>query len=189
MTSMVSPPRSTRLEAAFPELLPDALQARGHEADVFVCSRWFARLPDLRPEYEQVVRDRYPDVVVLNYGVIDCQPNMLPTSVARHFQTWNRRGSLGARAYRRLVAARLWPLLRQYQLLTDGLPTYRTSPKAFRAELTRLIALIRLETRALVLVLDIDPPGERLLRWLPSMQRRRERYQGILSDVVDRFGP
>lgn len=187
--SMVIPSRRLRSEGAYPELLAAALAERGVGAEVLTRSRWFGMIRDLRHEYEQVIRDRAPDVVVLNYGIVECQSNMLPTAVARHFGTWNRSGSTPRRAYRRFVADRVWPGLREYQRRTEGLPTHRMSPRAFRAELTRVIALTRLETRALVLVLEIDPPGSRISRWMPSIQARRDTYQGLIAEVVERFGP
>ena len=49
----------------------------------------------------------------------------------------------------------------------------------------RVISLAREETGCLVLVLDYDPPNERLEYWLPGMQQRWERYQQVLRSVVD----
>lgn len=189
VASMLSPPRTAREQGAYAELLPEVLARRGVQGHVYLRSRWFGMVRDLRREYEEVIRDRMPDVVILNFGMGECQPNMLPTWFVRHLGTWNRSGRTQARAYYRFVLDPLWPALRKYQQVADRVPIYRMSPRAFRAEMTRVIALTRLETRALVLVLDQDPAGSRLVRWMPSIRARRERYQVILQEVADRFGP
>jgi lysophospholipase L1-like esterase len=187
--SFLSPPRTVRSDGAYPELLREELCTRGLAAEVFVRSEWLGVVRDLRRDYDRVVRDRMPDVVVLNVGIIEAQPNALPLWLVRHLASWDRSGGLLARAYRQKIANPLWPVFRRYQQLLAGLPTYRVRPRAFRAELTRLIALTRRETRALVLVLDTDPAGDRIEHWMPGMGPRRARYQALLAEVVDRFGP
>jgi lysophospholipase L1-like esterase len=188
VASYLSPPRTVRSEGAYGELLPAVLAARGLPADVRVRSRWLGLIRDLRRDYERVIRDQCPDVVILNFGIVECQPNALPLWAVRHFSAWNRGGRMPARIYRRYVADRVWPVLRDYQRRASGLPIYRMGPRAFRYEMTRMVALIRQETRALVLVLDTDPVGARLEHWMPGMGPRRDRYQAILAEVVDRFG-
>jgi hypothetical protein len=156
-------------------------------ATVIHSGKWFDMANELRRRYEPAIRNHFPDVLVLNYGFVESQPNFLPTWASRHFTTWDVSSAPVAAWYRRHLAPAAWRVLRGYQRLAARATTrgsYRLSPKRFAAELRRIIELSRLETGCLVLVLDVDPPDGRLLHWIPGMQKRWERYQQVLRDLV-----
>jgi poly(3-hydroxybutyrate) depolymerase len=100
--------------------------------------------------------------------------------------TWEKGLSRPASAYRRRVAPKIWPRLRRYQrwaMARMGMRFWRMSPRRFAAELQRVIMLARSDHR-LVLVIDINAPGPRLLYNLPGIDQRQEHLNGVLHDVV-----
>jgi len=184
---MVEPPRTGRDDGPFPERLVPALASRGVEAEVLVDGTWFGMVDGLRRRYERAIRDRTPDVVVLAYGMAECQAKVLPTAVVRHLTTWDVGAGVLARAYRRAVAPHLWRALRAWQRWAHprvGLALSRLSPRAFRGELAHVIGMTRRETGAAVLVCDIDPGHGRLLHWLPGINDRVAAYNRLLADLV-----
>ncbi len=164
-----------------PALLP------GHDVEVRHTGRWFDLIGDLRARYEDSVRNHFPDVLVLNYGMGEAQPNVVPTFLARHFQSWNRSSAPAAQWYRTQVAPPVWRRLREVQRRTAHLPTYRLSPERYALELRKVVTMARDETGCLVLMLDLDPPGERWTHWVPSMTERRAQFQAVQDRFVADF--
>ncbi len=186
---MVVPPRTRRTDGTYGEQLVPLLDGAGVPATVENAGQWFATISDLRRRYEHALRNRFPDVVVLRFGFIESQPNAVPTWLARNLQSWDRSSHPAAVWYHEQVAARLWKRLREVQRTASerDWPTYRLAPARFEAELRHVVGMIREETGALVLVQDLDPFGERLMHWLPGMERRRAQYQAVLRRVTDSF--
>jgi hypothetical protein len=183
----VTPVRSRRDEGTYGELLPAVLAESGVRADVEHVGQWFQVVTEIRPKYEHAIRNRFPDVLILDYGIIECQPNFVPLPLMRHFSTWDVSSRPLSQWYRRHLSWRLWVGLRWFGRVTAARTTshsYRVSPKRFRWEMRRIIELAREETGCLVLVLDLDPPGERFTRWIPGVDVRRDRYQEILRSLV-----
>lgn len=184
---LIAPPRTRRDEGTYGELLPRMLRAHGVTAESTVRGRWFGMVNEYRPRYENDLRNYFPDVFIINYGLAECEPNFLPYWLARHFSTWDRSSAPIPVFYRQRIAPRLWRVARSFQRHTARLTTnhsFRLSPKRFVMDMRRIIELARSETGCLVLVLDIDPPGERIQYWIPGMQQRWERYQGLLQQLV-----
>jgi hypothetical protein len=187
----VTPPRSRRDEGNYGELLPRLLAEHGVIAETNHQGQWFDLVSDFRRRYEHAVRNRFPDVLVLNYGMGECQPNFVPTWAARHFASWDMSSAPAAVAYRRSVAPRIWKVLRRWQRFAASRTTrhsWRLSPGRFAREMQRVIELAREETGCLVLVLDCDPPGSRFTHWVPGMWQRWERYQEVLAKLIDGLG-
>ncbi len=180
-------PRSSRADATYGELLPGLLAPHSVDADVRHTGQWFDLVSDLRSRYETAVRNHFPDVLVLNYGMGECQPNVVPTWLARHLQSWDRSSHPAAQAYRTQVANRAWARLRAVQRATAGWPSYRLSPQRYATELRKVITMARDETGCLVLLLDLDPPGPRWEHWVPGMAARRDLYQGVQDELVREF--
>lgn len=181
-------PRADRSEGTYGELLPQLLRADGLAVDVRHTGQWFDLISDLRKRYEHGVRNHFPDVLVLNYGMGECQPNVVPTWLARHLQSWNRSSHPVALAYRRRVAGPLWTALRGVQRRTSRWPSYRLSAKRYVRELRKVVTMARDETSCLVLLLDLDPPGARWEHWVPGMAERRQRYQEAQDRFVQELG-
>lgn len=182
----VVPDGRDRGEGNYGERLPALLP--GHDVDVRHTGQWYDLIGDLRRRYETAVRNLFPDVLVLNYGMGEAQPNVVPTFAARHFQSWDRSSHPAAQWYRSQVAPPVWRRLREVQRRTSHLPTYRLSPERYATELRKVVTMARDETGCLVLLLDLDPPGERWTHWVPAMTERRERFQAVQDRFVKGFG-
>ncbi len=165
------------------------LEEAGVPARIITECQWFGTIVDLRRRYEHALRNHWPDVVVLQFGAIECQPNVVPTWFARNVQSWDRSSHPVAVWYHANVSQRLFKQLRKLQRYASerDWPSYRLSPTRYERELRRVIQLVREETGALVLVLDLDPFGPRIRHWLPGSELRRARYQEVKRRVTDSF--
>ncbi len=182
-------PRKTADDRSYGQVLPDLLAQRGVHARVFHSSRWFGMIQDVRRRYEPI-RDTMPDVVVLNFGMGEAQPRLVPTWLMDHLTTWDRSSHPAALGYRRHVASRGWRFLRRAQrrgALRDR-RTHRLSPQRFRHEVQELARRLRTEVTPLVLFLDLDPPGSRVLHWMPGLDERAARFNDVLQAAVDDLG-
>lgn len=187
---MVEPRHGPRDGGTYGEQLAPILADAGVPALVTHAGRWFGMVHEFVPRYERDVRDPFPDVLVINFGFIECQSGLLPGRIVRHFTTWERTSRRGAGAYRRRIADPLWRVLRSYQRTAariDRHRTHRLRPARFQADLRRIIDLVRKECGSLVLLIDIDPAGDRVEHWLPGTRDRVRRYNALLATVADGY--
>lgn len=186
---MVEPEHGPRDGGTYGEQLAVVLTTSGIPTQVSHAGRWFGQVDEFIGRYESAVRDPMPDVLVFNFGIVECQSNLLPTWVVRHSTTWHRTSRPLAAVYRERVVPKIWPLLRDYQrwgAARDRM-TYRLPPRRFQADFRRLIDLARKDCGCLVLLVDIDPPGDRVEHWLPGTARRVEQYNRLLAEVADSY--
>ena len=187
MTYMVVPPRAGQMDGSYVQHLRRLLAARGCPADVMLRSRWYGRVDELLRGFESGVRDRLPDVVVLDIGEGSSHPRIIPNVVFRHLMTPDRTSRLGALSYRTHVTDRIWRVLRTLQRLAarhTPLGLSRLSPRRFRHDTARLVDLVRTETGAAVIVVGVEPPGALARYWLPGVGERGEHYDALLQQVV-----
>lgn len=187
---LVEPDHGPRDGGTYGEQLRDLLAAQGIPTVVSHRGTWFGMVRQAIAGYERDVRDHFPDVLVVNYGMAECQSNALPYAVVRHATTWHRTSRRGAGWYRRAVVPRVWRVLRGYQRWAnahDADRTHRQSPRRFTEDLRRVVDMARKDCGCLVLLLDIDPPGSRVEHWLPGTTRRVERYNALLAEVADGY--
>ena len=173
--------------APYGVLLREALLARGIAAQVDIHARWHTTIREVLPRFEEWVRDHFPDVVVVNLGMAECQARVVPTWLYRNSVTWLPGMSDAAVAYRRHAAPRLRRLIRRWQQATVGhvpLRGSRVPPRVFERALRRFVRLCTDDLGATVLLLDIDPPGPRVLELQPGLDRRVAAYNRILGRVV-----
>lgn len=183
---MVEPAHGPRDGGTYGEQLAVLLGQTGIPTTVTHFGRWFGQVDEVVARYEHGIRDYFPDVLVLNFGMAECQSNLLPTAVVRHLTTWHRTSRPGARFYRERLVPRVWPRLRDYQRWASGHDewTHRLPPRRFVADFRRLIDLARKDCGCLVLLVDIDPAGERVEHWLPGTVQRVGHYNRLLSEVA-----
>ena len=187
---LVEPQHGPRDAGTYGEQLRDLLAAQGIPTVVSHRGTWFGMVRQAVGGYERDVRDHFPDVLVINYGMAECQSNALPYAVVRHATTWHRTSRLGADWYRSRVVPRVWKLLRSYQRFAsahDHDRTHRQSPSRFTRDLRRIVDMARKDCGCLVLLLDIDPAGPRVEHWLPGTTRRVGRYNALLAEVADGY--
>ena len=186
---MTAPVRPTRVDGPYPELLPEILALQGISARSSLRSQWYGMIHEALPRQESY-RDTMPDVVILNFGLAECQPNVLPTWINRHFTTWNHGTRPFSRWYRKKPIRPMWKKARQWQRLGSRIVkqrTHRLSPTRFEISMRTLIKLLRNDMQCLVIVLDIDPPDDKVEHFLPGLGQRVARYNEILRQVVSSF--
>jgi lysophospholipase L1-like esterase len=191
-TFMVVPAPRGVDEEAYPALLDECLLDRGVVATTTLHAKWHATVKELLGYYEPWVRDHFPDVLILNVGMADCQARVLPTWLYRHTMTWDTGSSNAAVRYRAFVVPTIRRAVRRWQMLLSGrapLAASRVPPEMFRRGIARFVRHAARDHGALVLVLDIDPPGEALLRLQPRLDERVRRYNAVLQQVVDEATP
>jgi hypothetical protein len=184
---LVTPQRATREQGTYGEVLERLLRADGMDATVANHSRLFELVHEGGPRFRREVLPTFPDVLVLHYGILELQPNVVPFQLVRHLTT-DERGGRGPRGvWMRRGVPTVWPRVRSYQRWASakaGMRTWRLQPKRFAAELGHLIDIGR-QIKALVLVVDVHRPGERLEHFMPGMEQRWSRFQEVLREVVD----
>ena len=187
---LVAPDHGPRDGGTYGEQLGPLLTGRGVPTVVSHAGTWFGQVQQALPQYERLVRDHFPDVLVVNYGMAECQSNALPSWVVRHVTTWDRSSHRAAHAYRERLVPKVWPLLRDYQRWAgsrDDGRTHRHPPRRFVADVSRLVDMTRKDCGSLVLLLDIDPPGPRVEHWLPGTAARVARYNELLAEVAEAY--
>ncbi len=171
-------------------VLRDELTDAGIPARVHLESRWFDFAVDALDRYEDSVRPHLPDVVVLNYGLNESQPWLVPIPLLRHILTTHTVTTPARERYRERIVEPAWKRIRAYRQWASGrvgMRTWQTRPDRFAAAMRRLITLSRDELGALVLVLDVAPPGRVLTHFLPGQEERHRHFQGVLESVVSGY--
>jgi hypothetical protein len=190
VSMFVEPAHGPRDGGTYGEQLAAMLTADGIPTVTTQVGIWFGIVKELLPRYEEDVRNRFPDVLVLNFGMGESQSNVLPHWAAKHFTTWHQTSRRGAGFYRGRVLPRVWKVARSYQRLAGRLDrdvTHRQRPASFQADMRRIINMVRKECGSLVLCIDLDPVGSRVEHWLPGSARRAAHYNRLLAEVVEEF--
>jgi lysophospholipase L1-like esterase len=191
VASLMLPARLDRGQGTYVEVMSDLLSGQGVPTVPHQESRWFDFLHRAMRDYESRVRVHCPDVVVVNFGLNEYQPWLLPIWVIRTLLVQNQAASRTAKAYRRWVAPRLWKWVRAYRRRAAryvGQRTWQTTPRRFEGQLRRLLRNVRVDGRPLVLVMDIDRPNDKLEHFLPGMQSRHQVFQALIERVVEEQG-
>jgi lysophospholipase L1-like esterase len=178
--------RKSRRQGVYAEVLEEILRADGIDAEVRNGATEFEMIDRGEKNFQEFERKFSPDVVVIQYGMAEAQPPFLPQPIYDHYMRWDTGFSRPALFYRSKIAARMWPWMRKYQRAAARLTEtrfWRMNPRKFEGHLRRLIYLARYDYR-LILVIDLNPPGGRIIYNLPGMPARRDRYQKIVLDAV-----
>jgi lysophospholipase L1-like esterase len=184
---LVNPPRTHRADGTYGEVLARLLRDAGVDADVVNRSRMFELIHEGQRRYVRDIAPLAPDVMIFHYGVLEMQPNVLPTTVTRDLT----RNIPGGRGVRRLwygrVAPRLWPTARAWQRWASskaGTRTWRLSPDRFINELNALVRATR-NARSLALIVDVQAPNDRLEHFMPGLRARHAILQGKVRAFVE----
>ena len=187
---MTMPVEAGNRHPTYGEVLRARLWAAGVPSTLRLRARWFDFLTRAIKRYEHEIRPELPDVLVLQFGLNEAQPWLLPVRVIDHLLGSDRAVTRSARIYRRWVADRVWRWVRRYRTRAAGpigTRTWQTTPKRFEGTLRRAIRMARGDLGALVLVLDLNPPGSRLEHFLPGMTQRHDRMRRAIEDAVASF--
>lgn len=190
VATMVVPTRQSRQDGTYPEVLEWLLRDEGYDVSVRNSSRPFDQIRQGVQRFMEVERVQAPDVLVVQFGGAEYRQRVIPYALLKHLHTWDKGVGFPASAYRKHVVPHLWRGVRAYQRFLCsrvGLHTWRTPPKRFAAELRRLVAFARQE-QMLVLVTDGNPPGQRVLNFMPGLDRRWAVFQRLVAEVVADIG-
>jgi len=182
----VRPPGTDRAEGSYPEVVADLLADDGIPAAVRNSCTWLGQVHQAFRQVEQQVVETMPDVLVVNFGWMECQPRVIPTAVLRVLTTH----SAPLNRWRRARVQVSWQLSRVFRRLTRELAAHwrgtpsRMDPPRFERELSRLVDLARKELRALVLVLNVNPPTDRIEHFLPTVNERTALFSDIIGAIT-----
>jgi lysophospholipase L1-like esterase len=184
------PHRTTLEQRTYAEHLQVLLRRQEIPVEVRNASSWTLLVPEAVQRLEELVLRAAPDVVVVNLGIVDCEPRTIPLRLLRWLFSKSPSGAGISHWTRRVFAP---PLYRAY---TAGSPRLlklmpmppRVLPKRFERETRMLAEIIRQERGALVLLVGIPRPGDRLEEVLPGTRANASRFNAILRDVADEPG-
>src|SRR3954454_9656488 len=72
------PPRTSHVQGTYGEVLRDELAAAGVPVTLHLEGRWFDFVSGALRRYESSVRAHVPDVVIVQYGLNESQPYLVP---------------------------------------------------------------------------------------------------------------
>lgn len=176
--------------ATYLELLADRLTAAGIPVAAHLESQWFDFLHRGLRDYQRRVRNHCPDVLIVQFGLNEMQPWIVPVWLIRHLLVRGWAVTRTARGYRQYVADPMWRQVRQVRRRAAahvGTRTWQTTPRRFAGHLQVLIRMARAQSRPLILVLDVNAPGPNLQHYLPGIGERHRIFQQAISDVVASF--
>jgi lysophospholipase L1-like esterase len=180
------PPATSREEADYGELIEREMRARGVDTWVHNSCGWFLSAAEGLAQVEERAMHHSPDVVILNFGIVESEPGALPLPLLKAVYTW-RQPLVGPRAKVRRMFLRPVHLFHQRFgpsiIRTLRLPG-RVSPASFKSDMSRLIDALRKERAGLVLVLNINPPNPRIEANLPGSSASARRYNQLLAELV-----
>lgn len=188
--ALMSIPRPDRRSGPWPELLADRLSDELGPTTLALHARWFEMIPGALAAYEERVTTHAPDIVVIQYGYAEMQPWLAPMWLLRHLITDHTASRPVGVFYRSRIAPRLWRWLRSFRRWLArrvGTRGWQLRPERFERLLHHLIRSCRDQHQALVIVLDIHPPTDKVEAFLPGMRERYRIYQSRLRSVVERF--
>ena len=174
----------------FGEVLRDRLAGAGVASTLHLEGRWFEFIQAGLRRYEPSVRAHVPDVLIIQYGLNESQPWLVPIWTLRHFITDHKTASRSALWYREHVSKRVWKQIRSARRAASprvGTRTWQVHPDRFTRKLVSIIKQARKEFLPLVLVLDIAPPGPLLTHYLPGQEERHRIYQDVIERAVAGF--
>jgi lysophospholipase L1-like esterase len=183
---LVVPSRAHRDDGTYVERLEALLAEADVPATLTNRSRLFELIHEGARRFPQEIAPLQPDVLIVNYGILELQPNVLPTTINRHLSRTAPGGRGVRRLWRRFAIPRLWPVARSWQQWASarvGMRTWRLRPDLFVAELAHIVRDAR-SSKMLVLVLDVHEPGPRLDHFMPGIGERWVRFQEVVRHYV-----
>jgi hypothetical protein len=186
----VRPPAEHRGEGAYADRTVDQLAARGVPVTMVNRSRWLGEIHDAFSRIEPDVFATSPDVVVLNFGWIECQPRVFPTAVLRWTTTYRPRLNPRTISARRTIARKVGTAYKRATPWVasryDGIPS-RMPPARFEDELTRYVRTVRRELNSFVIAMNVNPTSDRIEAVLPKANERAAQFSQIVEAVVEQF--
>ncbi len=122
-----------------------------------------------------------PDAVVMQYGINEAAPRVLPRPLWMWLKGPQAYGR--AKSLLRRVEGRMEPHLVRWTRAGGWI-----RPARFEARYRYKVRIVRRESAALPLIVNLGPPTDDLERLLPGMRAAVERYNGILERICREEG-
>jgi hypothetical protein len=183
-TSWMSGPRS---DMAWPRVIEAQLHAAGYPAEVRCTAVPAEPTRFAIRTWQREVLTWSPDVIILNYGHLECVHLFLPRFLERHATSINGRPFPVRLAYRKRVLRPVWRALANLQAAVDRrVPpdVFSYKPRRVAADLGQVITRVRTVASPLVLIPDIPQPGAPYRKWFPGMGPRILTMNDALRDLV-----
>jgi hypothetical protein len=186
----VRPPRARLEDGNYGEVLERLLAEAGVPAEVTNSCGWWLLVHEAFRDIESRVLLHNPDIVITNFGMGECEPKIIPTAVLKWIYTWRPKGDALTVALRRLFVRPIgWLYMTLSPRLIRILPVpRRLGARRFEAELRRFVRVVRKERKALVLMLNANPPGPRVEETLPGTHTGAREYNAIMERVAAEEG-
>jgi len=178
---LARPPRDQRGPATYAEMLPGLLAGSGHGVDVVNVSERYLMIDGALEDLERRVVSLSPDLVVINYGIVEAAPRLLP----RPAYFYINRPFYRVSRLRRLVSGAAAAAERVLTPVMLGIaPGWRwLAPDLFRQCLRTAVEQLWKECRCAVVVLNIPRPSQRVESLLPGIGRSVDRYNRVINDM------
>jgi len=186
-TSWMNGPRS---DFAWPRVIEARLCAAGWANEVRTAATPAELTKAAFPTWPVEVLAWSPDVVILDYGRMECVHIFIPRWLERYANSLSIRPHPIRQAYRKRIVKPLWKWLAAVQGAVDkALPTTSTLWRVRRGErdIAGLIERIRTVASPLVLIPEIPPFGRVYQKWFPGANPRVEIMNETLKALVHRL--
>ncbi len=186
-TSWLGGPRS---DFAWPRVVEEQLHAAGFPAEVRCTAQPAELTKSAIRTWQEEVLAWSPDVIILNYGQMECVHLFLPRWFERHANSVKGRPLPGRMFYRKRILRPTWMALASLQRhLDERMPLILVEGRRRRvaADLQRYIERVRTVASPLVLIPDIIGPGKPYQKWFPGEAERGELMNETLRDLVARI--
>ena len=89
VTYMCEPFSDGERRGPYPLQLREEVTRRGIPVELNQWNRWYGMVTHTWEVYERV-RDSNPDVIILNFGLAECEPRFIPNRIIAHLLGWRR---------------------------------------------------------------------------------------------------
>ena len=182
----VAPERADRGDGNYGEWLEALLPQRGLPVSLINLAAWNELLPKAVCRFGSAVRAGMPDVVILQYGIIEAFPAYVPVALHNYLRSWHVHAGFGRTFFRHQVRKLIWKRARSFQrrgAARFGPRTHHVGPARFASELKKLMYDIHLDQQALIVVCGVARPSASLRAAIPGIEHRVDLYNNLLRQA------
>jgi hypothetical protein len=188
-TSGMGGPRS---DFTWPRVIEAELLAAGWPADVRCPVRPGEMAKEMFPRWLDEVLAWSPDVVILDYGAMECVHLFLPRFLERYANSVTGRPQPIRQLYRSRVVKPLWKFAFRVQRTVDKRIPIDSKLSQWRMirgirDIDGLIKLTREVASPLILIPDMPPVGKPYLKWFPGADQRIRMANQRVQELVRQY--
>jgi lysophospholipase L1-like esterase len=174
------PPRTQKNDGVFAELLASSLVTKGVDASVIISAEHGTVITEGLRSLERNALRHFPDVVIINYGIVDCTPRLFakwwvnyvkmrsPWPIEDTLKVFFRKITSGlSNGYLRIIKGRSWVPI-----------------SVFRKALCMMLDNIRRETMARIILVNIPPSTPKRDSAIKGLDEEIVRYNSAIEDIA-----